>query len=198
MSRELYNGLWITEHRKGGKMQNKDSVMFSHPSFCNRTDGVCGKCYSKRLSGYRPCLAEKQEQNTRVITSAYFKPCRLNTIDDSLRWCSMGEIHNKVMYDNICRMADLNDHIHHQLWTKRAGLVTWREKPENMTLVWSATKIDYPDPFIPAGFDIGFFVYSSYDKIPTDRRTIHCRKKCEECGHCYEKGASGIVCEVLK
>lgn len=198
MSREIICGLWITEHRKGGKMANKDSIMFCHPSFCDRTCGVCGACYSKKMSSYRQCLAEKQEQNTRIMKSPYFKPCKLHTIDGSIRWSSTGELLNKQTYDNICKMADHNDHLVHALWTKRPGLVLWKEKPENMTLVWSATKIDYPDPFIPAGFDIGFFVYSSYDRIPTDRHTIHCRKKCEECNFCYEPGARGIVCEVLK
>lgn len=198
MSREIFCGVWVTEHRKAGKMINKDSIMLSHPSFCDRECGICGHCYSKRMSKYRRRLKAKQEQNTERLNSRLFTPSKLNTIDGSLRWISTGELHSRQMYKNIIKMVNLNNHLTHALWTKRNGLIVGIEKPDNLNLVWSSTMIDYKDPFIPAGYDIGFFVYSDYDKIPVDREMIHCHKKCSECGFCYEPNAHGIVAEVMK
>lgn len=199
MSRLIKSGLWITEHRKSGKMINKDSIMFAHPAFCaGRSVGVCGRCYSKRLSSYRPNLAKWQTHNTNVISSPDFVPCLVSTVDDTLRWSSMGELSGDVMYQNICRMAEKNRHITHQIWTKLNGIVKRNKnlRLNNLTLVWSATRIDYQRPFVPDGYQIGFYVYSDESKIPDN--VFRCQKSCAECGFCYRPGAYGIVGEVIR
>lgn len=197
MSRGLFNGLWLTEHRKSGKMMDMDSIMVSHPPFCrDRNVGVCARCYSKKLSGYRPNLAKKQIRNTQILSSPGFEPCKFNTINGVIRWLSFGELTDPIMYDSICKMAEYNPHLLHLLWTKRNGIVKSRDKPKNLKLVWSATKIDVEKPFVPKGFDMGFFVYSSEDKIP--KGVFHCCKKCSECMHCYKKTSRGIVAEVVR
>jgi hypothetical protein len=199
MSYQAFNGLWITEHRKNGKMVGKDSIMISHPPFClDRCVGVCNSCYSKRLSGYRPNLWAKQKNNTDILLSDRFVPCKINTIDSTLRWSSTGEIINVQMLTNISKMAELNNHITHQIWTKKAGIILNAEYPipENLRLVWSATKIDYPKPFIPKRFDMAFYVYSSRDKIPDG---VHiCLKHCSDCGFCYKNKSVGVIAEVMK
>ncbi|MCE5226265.1 MAG: hypothetical protein LLG05_10495 [Porphyromonadaceae bacterium] len=196
MSRELFNHLFLTEHRKGGKMQNKDSIMLSHPTFCERKCGICGQCYSKRMSKYKPILAGRQEQNSKVLSDPAFRPCKLNTIDSSIRWGSTGEMDNQVQYRNICRMAEENRHLVHALWTKRVGLING-PKPYNLNLVWSATKVDVSRPFIPAGFDIGFFCYSSKDEIPEGVDHI-CQRKCSQCNYCYQHHHTAkVVAEIV-
>lgn len=197
MSRELFNGLWLTEHRKSGKMMDMDSIMLSHPPFClDRNIGVCARCYSKKLFGYRPRLAKRQLQNTLKLSDPDYKPCKFNTINNVIRWGSFGELSDPVMYRNILYTAMYNPHLIHALWTKRAGIVKKALRTTNLKLVWSATKIDIKKPFVPKGFDIGFFVYSSEDKIPTG--AFHCKKQCSECMHCYKKNSSGIVAEVIR
>lgn len=197
MSRELFNGLFMTEHRKSGKMMNMDSFMFMHPPFCkDRKVGVCSKCYSKKLSSYRPCLAKRQAQNTEKLSSKNFKSCKFNTINGVIRWGSFGELANKEMFEHICSMARINNHLIHALWTKRAGIVSGYYRPTNLKLVWSATKIDVEEPFVPEGFDMGFFVYSSEDKIP--KGAFHCKKQCFECMYCYKKTSRGIIAEVIR
>jgi len=96
-------------------------------------------------------------------------------------------------------MVDHNDHIYHQIWTKQAGILKRNQDiiPYNLTIVWSATKINVKKPFIPDFADIGFFVYSSEDKIPGNI-THRCKGKCKDCGFCYKIDSKGIVAEVLK
>lgn len=197
MSRDLFNGLFMTEHRKSGKMMNMDSFMFFHPPFCkDRNIGVCAKCYSKKLSGYRPYLAKRQAQNTLTLSSPDYQPVKFNTINGVIRWGSFGELSDPVMYRNIVKTAWENIHLVHVLWTKRAGLTRKLIRPHNMRLVWSATKIDVKKPFVPKGFNMAFFVYSSEDKIP--KGVFHCRKNCSECMHCYQKNSKGIIAEVIR
>ena len=197
MSRELFNGLFLTEHRKTGKMMNMDSFMLMHPPFCqNRKVGVCAKCYSKKLSGYRPYLAKRQAQNTLTLSSPDYKPCKFNTINGVIRWGSFGELSDPVMYHNILYTAMYNPHLIHVIWTKRAGMIRNYLRTSNLKLVWSATKIDVKKPFVPKGFDMGFFVYSSEDKIP--KGAFHCKKQCFECMHCYQKNSKGIIAEVIR
>jgi len=206
MSRELFNGLWLTEHRKSGKMIDKDSIMFSHPPFCqSRNVGVCSRCYSKKLSGYRPFLAGKQIQNTQILSSPGFEPCKLNTIDNTIRWGSFGELTDPVMYRNINRMAEYNPHLLHLLWTKRNGIVKSYHKAKNLKLVWSATKMDVQKPFVPDGYDIGFFVYTDESKIPKTwsdghkmRNVMICNKECSKCKFCYSTYLGGVVAEVVR
>lgn len=206
MSRTLSNGLWLTEHRKSGKMINKDSIMFSHPPFCqSRNVGVCSRCYSKKLSGYRPCLAGKQIQNTQVLSSLDFEPCKMNTIDDTIRWGSFGELTDPVMYRNINRMAEYNPHLLHLLWTKRNDIVKSYPKAKNLKIVWSATKMDVQKPFVPDGYEIGFFVYTDESKIPKTwsdgckmRNVMICNKECSKCKFCYSTYLGGVVAEVVR
>lgn len=195
MSRELFSGLWLTEHRRSGKMQDMDSIMLSHPPLCDRTCGVCGKCYSKRMSGYRSRLAAKQERNSRLLSNEFI-PSKFNTINGVVRWISTGELNDWLQVRNIFSTALVNDHLTHVMWTKKAGLVRQYRRPGNMILVWSCTKLDYQKPFIPKGFSIGFYVYTSKDQIP---KGMHlCHGKCKDCMFCYRVGASGLVAEILK
>jgi len=197
MSRYIQTGsLWLTEHRNTAKMNMKDSFMLSHPAFCDRNIGICRYCYSRRMSNYRPNLKAKQESNSCILSDENFVPSKIYTIDGTLRWSSTGEIENKTQYNNICRMAEENPHIQNVLWTKRAGLVRDRKKPDNLTLVWSATKLDVKNPFVPYGFDIGFFCYTKRELMPFFSH--ECRKSCSECSFCYSKGAVGLVCELVR
>lgn len=197
MSRTLFNGLHLTEHRKGGKMDQMDSFMLRHGYFCeNRTVGVCKKCYSKKLSGYRPFLAAKQEKNSVILSDPGFCPVKMNTINGAIRWSSFGEIENRVQFENITKMARVNKHLVNVLWTKKAGLVRNIKKPKNLRLVWSATKIDVLNPFIPKGFEMAFFVYSKEELIPDG--VFHCNKQCSACGFCYQAQSAGIIGEVIR
>lgn len=179
-------------------MTGKDSIMISHPPFCDRTCGICGSCYSKKMSKYRKYLQKRQDQNTKVLNKPGCIIHKFNTLDRTIRWLSTGELWSDQMFENICLFAIENNHLYHVIWTKRAGIVRRCSRiiPNNLGLIWSATKIDYPKPFVPKGFDIGFWVYSSEDKLPDN--AIHCTKKCSTCGFCYRPGSKGIVCEVLK
>lgn len=203
MSRSLNNGLWLTEHRSGGKMDGMDSFMNIHPPFCQtRNTGVCARCYSKKLSGYRPNLAEKQMNNTQLLSSIIFEPCLMTTNNGVIRWNSFGELSDPVMYQNICRMAEMNPHLLHVLWTKRNGIIKSRDKPKNLKLVWSATKLDVQKPFVPAGYDVAFYVYTDESKIPSsdwwDKQIHKCTMNCSKCFHCYSTYRGGIVAEVVR
>ena len=203
MSRELFNGLWLTEHRKSGKMVNMDSIMVSHPPFCqSRNTGVCARCYSKKLSRYRLNLAEKQILNTQILSSPGFEPCELHTINGVIRWSSFGELTDPIMYNSICKMAEFNPHLLHLLWTKRNGIVKSRDKPKNLKLVWSATRLNVQKPFVPRGYDMAFFVYTDENKIPTsewwDKQIHRCTLNCSKCMHCYSTYRGGIVAEVIR
>lgn len=144
-------------------------------------------------------LHRLQVNNTKCLSSPDFEPCQIRTIDNTLRWASTGELDNDQMFINICKMAAHNPDIIHQLWTKKDGIVMRNKNliPDNLVIVWSASKIDVPRPFVPTGgYKIGFFVYSDESLIP--KGVFHCQKKCSDCGFCYKKDSSGIVGEVIR
>jgi hypothetical protein len=213
------DGLWLTLHMKKGKNKNKmdkmTSIMVAHNHICEARRGskgcsksvVCRNCYSYIQASIHAVIRKKMDENTALLTSETYEPCKIETINNCLRYVSFGEMQSRLQVDNVMKHASKNHHLKKAIWSKMYGYFRHlNEIPKNMTLVWSCSRIDCMNFIIPAGFTKSFYVYrtkETLDKAMKEAKkqgfkTFECQLNCADCLHCYKNTKNTIVFEELR
>lgn len=176
-----------------GKLEGIDALNTSpldNPFCIASTEGVCGKCYSKRaMSGYRSRANPAFMMNGRILSSILIPREEIpRTKAASFRFNAHGELLNRLHFLNLTRIADENWQTRFALWTKRDDLVDTSAVPGNMTLVYSVREIaegqEFPRETLPVGYDW-------YFAVTREKEAKLCRGKCIDCLRCYRKPGKG-------
>lgn len=166
-------------------------------------DNICTKCYSHAvLRTYRKNMAPALQRNSDFLSAAALRPDQIPFIGDAfLRINAHGELINGNHFENICRIAEANPHCSMVLWTKRTDIVArvlrGRDKPANLTLIYSNPRIGHIMSRPPRHFDRTFNnVHEDQDR---DRQNCT-GQKCRDCLLCYQigNGVTTIVEKVKK
>ena len=106
------------------------------------------------------------------------------------------------MIENYCRIAEYNPHCTFALWTKRSDIIKKffdkRNKPKNLIIVFSNTKVDKIVYKIPKHFD------KVFNNVNGDnyKEIQNCTgQKCKDCLRCYkhsDKQENNIIIEKIK
>ena len=115
------------------------------------------------------------------------------------RFNSHGELINDIHFENLCRIAEYNPHCTFTLWTKRATIVNKafkkREKPSNLILVFSNSKIGHIMEKPPKHFDKTFNNVRGGDKLELQNCT---GQQCKNCLTCYQHNDITTIVERVK
>ena len=188
-----------------GKMAKIQSINTStlENDFCKKminSDAVCQKCYAKTYEKMRPTLHNALLKNHSALSDNILPLAELPYINAAfLRINSFGELINEKHFKNILNLATKNSHCQIVLWTKRKNIVAKvlesREKPENLTLIYSSPKLNKTEK-LPAFFNK---VFTVFDKTHKNAEFINCGgKSCNDCRICYTKNEVVFVNELLK
>ena len=177
-----------------------------------KTVDICGVCYSvNMLQTFRKSAVPAFQRNTS-LAERILKPSEIPNINQAFfRFSGHGElitdqtINGKTIkfgrfnhIENLCLIAERNDHCTFALWTKRTDIIKpffkKRKKPANLILVWSNPKVDkiISDP--PPYFDKVFNNISRDSKVPDNCSG----QKCKDCLKCYKKGGTNVIIEKEK
>lgn len=221
------DGLWLTVHQKKkyeNKMDQYTSIALNHNTVCDQRRAsntaikncICKWCYSYIQATIHPAIRKKMEINSSVFSDVNYKPSKINTINNCLRYISFGEVNHQIQVINILKHAQMNNHLNKAVWSKMYGL--WQSKGsktgikglhggiKNFNLIWSCSKLDCNKFIIPRGFTKSFYVYTNEQQLndaklqATDQgyTVIECNKMCAMCNHCYKNSENTIVMEVLR
>ena len=188
-----------------GKMAGIQSINTStiNNEFCQKmikSDAVCRSCYAKTYEKMRPTLHNALLRNHSLMSESILPVQQLPFVNAQfMRIHSYGELINETHLKNILNFAIKNSHSQIVLWTKRKNIVSnvlsKREKPENLTLIFSSPKINQTASR-PEHFDKVFTVFSKDHK---NADFINCGgKSCSDCKICYTKNNIEFVNELLK
>lgn len=218
------DGLWFTFHKKKSGLKNKmdqmTSLVIEHNDICHqrrRNKGfnqncVCERCYSYIQSTLHPSIRNKMTINSNLLNSKSYKPKKIQTINNTLRYISFGDLQNKQQALNIFKHAKINKTLHKALWTKQVKHVqeTIKETKQiipRFNLIWSCSRLNSTKFIIPEGFTKSFYVYTTEETRESAFITakeqgfnpFKCEAtSCHECQHCYKDSNASIVMELLR
>ena len=113
------------------------------------------------------------------------------------RFNSHGELINNIHLINLMNIVKKNKDVFFSLWTKRNDLIkkyfSKNDKPKNLNLIFSNSKLDKPINKMPKYFDKTFNVINKDSNIKAN-----CSGKCIECMTCYKKTKETTIIEVIK
>tara|TARA_R100000315_G_C5221380_1_gene133153 strand:+ start:768 stop:1463 length:696 start_codon:yes stop_codon:yes gene_type:complete len=181
---------------------------------------ICGVCYSqKSLNGYMKSNQNALDKNEVLAETLLddFAIRQFNFLQSFFRFNHHGELlTEKVddagniikkypkynMIENYCRIAEYNPHCNFALWTKRTDIIKRffdkREKPKNLIIVFSNTKVDKVITKIPKNFD------KVFNNVNGDnyKEIQNCTgQKCKDCLRCYKFSSNqdgNIIVEKVK
>ena len=165
---------------------------------------VCHQCYARQYESFRPIVHAAYEDNTELLTGSFLADAELPTINAPVfRFHAFGEIINTTHYVNLRRIAGRNPETTFALWSKR-DIASWgyQRKP-NLIHVTSSPVIGQRRtdstiaPIDAPFYDYEFTVYRTMADVPDDAFLCH-GKTCLDCMHCYQKGNTYHVAELLK
>tara|TARA_R110000803_G_scaffold204493_1_gene270583 strand:- start:686 stop:1309 length:624 start_codon:yes stop_codon:yes gene_type:complete len=197
-------------HSRGikNKLDSIDSINTNTltNSFCvkmNAADNgdICEYCYSvSMLEGYRKTMVPALQRNSDLLSAAILTEWQLPRIMSAVfRFSGQGELLNDIHFENLCLIAEYNPHCTFALWTKRATIVNKalkkREKPSNLILVFSNSKIGHIMARPPTHFDKTFNNVKGDDKLELQNCT---GQQCKNCLACYQHNDITTIIERKK
>lgn len=199
MNKELF----ITRKMRG-KMTGMHSLNTSpmNNPFCQKKqknpNNICSKCYSiKALTTYLQ-KADHRWIDNGVLLSEPIPRAELPTLNSLyFRFHAHGELLNYDHYRNLANIALENPKIRFVLWSKRTNLVREGYRPNNLSLVYSNSKINPVHTTVPYPFQYSFNVFTK-DYIEEHDVVINCESRCLECLKCYSGGRGIEINEVIK
>ena len=186
----MLNSMWS---KGSGKMEgipslNDDTV--SNP-FCqkmSKTDSICGSCYSMNmLKTFRKKCRPKFEFVGNYLSEKVRKPNELPICPAHHgRFHSHGELRNETHFINFISICNNQPNTTFTLWTKRFDIVnsvlTHKNKPKNLILIFSNSKVDSVKKRVPMHFD------KVFNNVSKKQENINCSGKCSDCMMCYTVG----------
>ena len=197
-------------HSRGikNKLDSIDSINTNTltNSFCvkmNAADngGICEACYSvSMLKGYRKTMVPALQRNSDLLSAGILTEWQLPRIMSAVfRFSGQGELINDIHFENLCLIAEYNPHCTFTLWTKRATIVNKafkkREKPSNLLLIFSNSKIGHIMARPPTHFDKTFNNVKGDDKLELQNCT---GQQCKNCLTCYQHNDITTIIERVK
>jgi len=167
-----------------------------------KADNICTKCYSHTmLKSYRKNMQPALQRNSEALANKVLDVDLLPTILDAFfRFNAHGELINLTHLENLNRIAKKNPHCSFALWTKRNDLIAkyyaTREKPDNLTLIYSNPKVSTIMNKPPKHFDRTFNNVLEHEHVEEQNCT---GQKCKDCRLCYTIG-NGVktIVEMVK
>tara|TARA_R110000824_G_scaffold186955_1_gene368173 strand:- start:65 stop:679 length:615 start_codon:yes stop_codon:yes gene_type:complete len=162
---------------------------------------ICESCYSmKMVKGFRKSMAPALQRNSDLLSAAILTDWQLPRVLDAVfRFNSHGELINDIHFENLCLIAEYNPHCTFTLWTKRATIVNKafkkRDKPINLILVFSNSKIGHIMAKPPTHFDKTFNNVKGDDKLELQNCT---GQQCKNCLTCYQHNDITTIIERVK
>lgn len=171
---------------------------------------VCSVCFSDRLwndeKGQYRNNNNCYKVNTEILTTRILSANELPYIDPAkweiFRFEAFADIQNKIQVLNYFHIAKFNPAIRFALWTKNPGFVAQaikvEEKPDNLEVVFSSTKINTPfqAEIIAKHFPFVSKIFTVYNDsgIQENNITINCgARSCLGCQRCYKKNPDGVI-----
>ena len=209
-----YSPVYISDYMSG-KMEGIPAISTScllNP-FCRARakdpNSICAHCYSEGTINRYSELSRHLEENTELlkkIIPAGWLPRFKKTVG-IVRFEAFGDLLNVEHAINYFRIAAANPHVQFALWTKNKGIIRRAVesvhnpvgKPANIELVYSANKVNGPEP-LPLYFDKVFVVWESEKKCLEDGyHGINCgARACGDCGICYLDKEIALINELKK
>ena len=166
---------------------------------------ICGVCYShESMNGYMKNLPLSLDKN-EILAEKLLSDLEVKQfffLQSFFRFNHHGELLTELvddngvtiktfpkynMIENYCRIAEYNPHCTFALWTKRTDIIKRyfdkREKPKNLIIVFSNTKVDKVISKIPKHFD------KVFNNVNGDnfKEIQNCTgQKCKDCLRCYK------------
>lgn len=219
---QLFNNIWYTVHHAKPNIKNKmdtyTSIALPHNHICHerrRNKGynkntVCERCYSYVQSSIHPQIRSKMDINGTTLNDPDYKPSKIKTINNCLRYISFGDLSNETQAINILKHAKHNPTLHKAIWSKQVKYLTNAIKQttpiKHMNYIWSCSKLNCTTFIIPKHFTKSFYVYTTEEELNKAKdiattkgfQVVECSKMCKECNVCYKNHEQSIVMELLK
>jgi len=130
------------------------------------------------------------QRNSEALANKVHDMDYLPSINQAwFRFNAHGELINLTHLENLNRIARKNPHCSFALWTKRNDLVSkyykTREKPSNMVLIYSNSKVSTIMSKPPKHFDRTFNNVLEHEYVDKQNCT---GQKCKDCRLCYTIG----------
>jgi len=181
---------------------------------------VCGVCYShSSINSYMKNLPLSLDKNEilaeKILDDNEIK--QFYFLQAFFRFNHHGELLTEIvddngviikrfpkynMIENYCRIAEYNPHCNFALWTKRSDIIKKffdkRDKPKNLIIVFSNTRVDKVITKIPKNFDKVFNNVNGENF----KEIQNCSgQQCKDCLRCYkhsDKQDNNIIVEKIK
>jgi len=167
-----------------------------------KADNICTKCYSHTmLKSYRKNMQPALQRNSEALANKVLDVDLLPTILDAFfRFNAHGELINLTHLENLNRIAKKNPHCSFALWTKRNDLIAkyyaTREKPDNLTLIYSNPRVGTIMRKPPKHFNRTFNNVLEHEHVEEQNCT---GQKCKDCRLCYTIGNNvNTIVEMVK
>jgi len=167
-----------------------------------KEDNICTICYSHTmLKSYRKNMQPALQRNSEALANKVLDIDLLPTILDAFfRFNAHGELINLTHLENLNRIARKNPHCSFALWTKRNDLIAkyyaTREKPDNLTLIYSNPRVGTIMRKPPKHFDRTFNNVLEHEHVEEQNCT---GQKCKDCRLCYTIGNNvNTIVEMVK
>ena len=176
-------------------------------SFCikqnasGKADNICTKCYSHTmLKSYRKNMQPSLQRNSDLLSAKVLEHNQLPTILNAFfRFNAHGELINETHLINLVNIAFHNPHCNFALWTKRNDIIAkyfkYNDKPKNLILVYSNSKISNIMQKLPKYFDKTFNNVLEHEHVEQQNCT---GQQCKNCLLCYQHNGITTIVEKVK
>ena len=167
----------------------------------NKEDNICTKCYSHTmLKSYRKNMQPSLQRNSDLLSAKVLEHNQLPTILNAFfRFNAHGELINETHLINLVNIALHNQHCNFALWTKRNDIVAkyfkYNDKPKNLILVYSNSKISNIMQKLPKYFDKTFNNVLEDEHVEKQNCT---GQQCKNCLLCYQHNEVTTIVEKVK
>ena len=149
---------------------------------------ICRSCYSmSMLKTFRKNCTPKFSRNSKYLSEKVQDRKTLPICPSMIgRFSSHGELINPDHLENLINICLNQPMTTFTLWTKRKDIVnrvlTYRQKPKNLILVYSNPIVDRLNIKLPKHFD------KVFNNVSSKTSNINCNEKCLDCMKCYTLG----------
>jgi len=162
---------------------------------------ICTKCYSHTmLKSYRKNMQPSLERNSLALSNSILPNEQLPKVMEAFfRFNAHGELINENHLINLVNIALNNPHCNFALWSKRNDIITkyfsHNEKPSNLILIFSNSKISKVLPKPPKYFDKTFNNVLENEFVESQNCT---GQQCKNCLLCYSHNNVNTIVEKVK
>jgi len=166
-----------------------------------KADNICTKCYSHTmLKSYRKNMQPSLQRNSDLLSEKVLDHNQLPTILNAFfRFNAHGELINETHLINLVNIAFHNPHCNFALWTKRNDIIAkyfkYNDKPKNLILVYSNSKISNIMQKLPKYFDKTFNNVLEHEHVEQQNCT---GQQCKNCLLCYQHNGVNTIVEKVK